>query len=56
MTGPALTVTFNPSAGGSLGGFVAVLPDHVLTLTIPSGINVLGACNPGSYSGVLSRQ
>lgn len=56
VTGPTLSVVFNPSSPAGLGGFVAVLPDHVLTLQIPSGINVIGACNPGAYTGVLAKQ
>ena len=56
VTGPTMTVEFNPGAGTSLGGFVAVLPDHVLTLSIPAGIGVSGSCNPGTFSGVLTRQ
>lgn len=56
VTGPTMTVEFNPAGGSSLGGFVAVLPDHVLTLSIPAGINVAGACNPGTFAGVLSKQ
>lgn len=56
VTGPEMTVEFNPSGSASLGGFVALLPDHVLTLSIPAGISVTGACNPGVFSGVLSKE
>jgi hypothetical protein len=56
VTGPTMAVEFNPMGGSSLGGFVAVLPDHVLTLSIPAGITVRGACNPGTFSGTLAKQ
>lgn len=56
VTGPILTLAFNQSGTASLGGFVYLLPDHVLTLQVPSGITVTGSCNPGAYSGVLSKQ
>ena len=56
VTGPTATVQFNPSGNASLGGFAAVLPDHALTVPLPSGITVTGACNPGVFTGVLSKQ
>lgn len=56
VTGPLVTITFNPTASGTLGGFVGQIPDHALTMAVPAGIQVLGACNPGTFTGGLVKQ